>query len=309
MRGSSGLNTQSDAARSTYSKSQSRSTGAQGIVDFSACMNVDISDKYRVSRRRGITRQVSLNAHSLYPVGERYCLFVSGPNLNLLLPSLTEYETVATVTPGMRLSCFVLDGVAYWSNRAQQGKIIDGANVPWAMGDVVSNNKTRVFYDPPNGKLLGYYNGRAYIVDAQDSRIVWYSEEYGPDVFALGDSFLSFESSVIMLRPVSGGIYVGEHDRTWFLSGADPQSFIWGIVDDHMALPYSDKTAVGTMIENKWLSGGKAEVAFWLTNEGVMFGDSAGQVQNITETKIDLPTPSTAGAILVDGSTLIAQFI
>lgn len=303
----SGLYTEADPARSQYNAE------AGGLTTLAACMNVDISDQFRISRRRGITRKITSAAHSLYPIEKRYCLFVSGSNLNLLLPNMTEYLIVATVTEGLRVSCFVLDGIAYWSNGAQRGKIVNGENVPWVMGTVASTNVTRTFYDPPEGKFLGYYNGRVYIVDSQDNRIVWYSEPYAPDVFSLADSFISFESNVTMLRPVSGGIYIGESEdesgRTWFLSGDNPQSFKWIIVDSNAALPYSDKTVIGAMNGKEWISGGKTEVAFWLTNNGIMFGDSIGQVQNITEEKIDLISVSSTGAVLVDGSTLIAKFI
>jgi len=306
MRGSSGLNTQSDQARSHYSSNPSGYVGEKGIVDFSACMNIDISDKYRVSRRRAITRQATLDSHSIHPVENKYCLFVSGSNLNLLLPNFTDYVTVSTVTSGLALSCFVLDGVAYWSNGIEKGKIVDGANVSWAKGDVVSDNKTRVFYSPPLGQHLDFYNGRAYIADGP---VVWYSEDYGPDVFSLGDSFLSFESDVTMVRHVAGGVYISDSLVTWFLSGAKPSEFDWRIVDNNPALKYSDKNAIGAMVEGSWQPGGKAEVAFWLTNEGIIYGDATGNITNTSEMKIDLPAQYTTGSILIDGSALIAQFI
>jgi len=306
IKGSYGLHTQSDQERSPYSLEPSPYAGAVGLVDFSACMNVDVSDRFRISRRRAITRKIKEASHSMCPVEDKYCLFVSGSDLNLLLPSLTEYENVATVANRVRVSCFVLDGVAYWSNGIRKGKIVDGENLPWVKGDVVSDNKTRVFFDPPVGQHLDYFNGRAYVASG---KVVWYSEDYGPDVFSLGDSYLSFESDIRMVRHVAGGIYISDSFVTWFLSGSGPKDFKWKVIDDHPVLPYSDKSAVGTMTDGIYTSGGKVEVAFWLTNEGIVFGDANGQIQNISEEKFDLPSKSTQGAVLVDGSTLIAQFI
>ena len=139
--------------------------------------------------------------------------------------------------------------------------------------------------------------------------VVWYSEDYGPDIFSLGDSFLSFESDVKMVRHVAGGLYISDNLVTWFLGGTNPRDLNWRIVDDAPALPYSDKNAVGAMADGSWQPGGKTEVAFWLTNDGIVYGDASGNIQNISELKIDLPSVSTAGAILVDGTNLIAQFI
>ncbi len=306
MKGSYGLHTQSDQVRSPYSKESSPFAGELGIVDFAACMNVDISDRFRVSRRRGITRKILLDSHSLWPVENKYCLFVNEGNLNILLPGFTEYETIATVTPGIALSACVVDGIAYWSNGVEKGKVIDSENTPWVMGDVVSNNQTRQFYDPPLGQHIDFHNGQMYVAAGRE---VWYSDPYGPDVFAMGDNFLAAESTIQMIRHVTGGMYLSDSVVTWFLSGSNPKEFVWKEVDNHPVLPYSDKGAVGAMPDGVWKPGGKIEVAFWLTNEGIMFGDASGQVANISESKIDLVSTYTTGAVLVDGSALVAQFI
>ena len=310
MKGSRGLKTQTEPIRSIYSKGESGYAGAVGLTDFSACMNVDISDSNEVSRRRGMVKRVPENAHSLWPIGDG-CLFVIEDGLWLLKPGFSGYSKLATVTPG-RMTCAVVDSKAYWSNGAQKGKVVAGVNTDWVKGDVVSMNQTRIFYDPPVCRHLGYFNGRMYASNILDEKEILYSEHYGPDVFAKADSFLSLESPVAMIRPVGGGIFISEADKTWFVSGPDPKAFDWKVVDDHPALPWSDKPAVGSMQFDgsyTYVSGGKREVAFWLTNEGVMFGDADGTVYNITEDKIDLVPPYTSGAILIDGSTLIAQFI
>lgn len=299
-KGSGGLYTQSSPTRSQYTE--------DGIYDLSACLNIDISDKFRISRRRAVNNKLNLNAHSLHPINDKYCLFVSGNNLNLLLPSLTEYKTIATVTPGHKLSCCVVDDIAYWVNGVDRGKIIDYINYEWVANapDIVSSNQTRVFYDPPRGNFLGYYNGRMYIASGKE---VWYSDAYSPNIFSLGDSFLPFESAITMIRPVASGIYISESDKTWFLFGDGPENFIWKVVDNFPALPYSDKKAIGAMIENKWTSIGGSEVAFWLTNQGLMYGSSDGSVINMSNEKIDLIGVATTGAILIDGSSLIGNFI
>jgi hypothetical protein len=299
VKGSAGLNTESDQARTYYGKDASPYTGNRGLSFFSACMDIDIDDEKRISRRKGMIKRVPENALSLHVISERFLLFGADDGLFLLQAGFTGYTLIATVTPG-RVSAVTVDGVTYWTNNVQKGKIIDGVNYPWVKGTVVSDNLTRIFYDPPVGKYLAYHNGQI-LVGA--GKTIWKSEPYGPDVFAL-DDYYSLESDVSMVRPVGGGIYIADSERTFFVTGND-----WKPVDNHPALAYASTDAVGTMIEGKFTSGGKTQVAFWLTNEGVIFGDAVGNVQNITEERIDLLGPYSSGAILVDGSTLIANFI
>jgi hypothetical protein len=313
LKGSFGLRTQPDPSRSPYSQGQGGFPGQIGLVDLAACMNVDITDGNMIMRRRGTVKRVPENAHSVYEV-RPYCLFVVDDGLFLLKPGFSGYVQISTVTPAP-VCCEVVDGIGYWSNGIQKGKVVGGVNQPWVKAATVySNNQTRIFYDPPAGNILGYYNGRMYIAGiAEDRKIVRYSEAYGPDLFDFADAFLSLESAVTMVRPVAGGIYVSDSERTHFVSG-DPLKFDWKVVDNHPALPWSSKPVVGVMSMDQtgnyvYQAGGKTEVAFWLTNEGVMFGDATGNVTNITEEKIDLLPPYTSGAILVDGSTLLAQFI
>jgi len=313
LKGSSGLRTQPDPSRSPYSQGQGGFPGQIGLVDLAACMNIDITDGNMIIRRRGITKRVPENAHSVYQIGP-YCMFVVDDGLWLLKPGFSGYVQIATVTPAP-VCCEVVDGIGYWSNGIQKGKIVGGVNQPWTKAATVySNNQTRIYEDPPVGNILGYWNGRMYVAGiAEDRKIVRYSEAYGPDLFAPADGYLSLESAVTMVRPVGGGIYVSESDKTHFVSG-DQLKPDWKVIDNHPALPWSSKPAVGAMSMDQagnyvWQAGGKTEVAFWLTNEGVMFGDAVGNVTNITEEKIDLLPPYTSGAILIDGSTLLAQFI
>lgn len=303
LKGSGGLNTESDPVRSSYDPEL-------GIWDLAACVNVDISDKYRISRRKGFTRKLAGDAHSLTPIEEKYCLFCAADVLCRLEPNLTDYTPIATVTPGKRLSVVVLDGKAYWCNGHENGIVIEGINQGWTATGVVSSNMTRVFSDPPIGSLLSYYNGRMYVIEG---KIVWYSEPYGPNLFSKGDSFLSLESNIQMFRPVENGIYVSDEYSIHFLKGQQPKEFIWATVDDTPALRYSDKVLQASLMLDQSSApvlslNTAAKAATWLTNKGVCFGSSEGQITQLTERKMDLPSRYSSGATLVNGATLIGQF-
>ena len=283
LKGSGGLNTESDPARSGYDEDI-------GIWDLAACSNVDITDRNRISRRKGFTRKLAGASHSLFAVEEKYCLFVVQDALCLLLPSLTEYEVLQTgMAEGARLSVVVLDGKAYWCNGFQKGVVADGVNSEWVKGAVpASSNITRVFNGPPVGRLLAYHNGIMYVIT---DKVAWHSEPYGPDIYSLGDSFISCESLMQMFRPVSGGIYISDEHATWFLKGDNPKNFTWTQVDNRPALPYSDSPCLGTITPDQagnplFSPQGNAQAAVWLTGDGVVYGSPEGTITKITESKI-----------------------
>lgn len=304
LKGSGGLNTETDPIRSGYDP-------AIGVWDFAACVNIDISDKFRISRRKGFTRKLAGNSHSLVAIEDKYCLFCVSDVLCRLESNLTDYSPIAVVTPDKRLSVIILDSKVYWCNGREKGIVIDGINHEWtAATSLVSSNVTRVFNDPPIGHLLAYHNGRIYVVDG---KIVWYSEPYGPNLFSKGDCFISLESNIQMIRPVDGGIYISDEYSTWFLKGQHPKEFVWNKIEDTPALPYSaepiqaritiDQTGLPVLSLNM-----SSMAAIWSTNKGICFGTSDGQITRLTERKIDLPDEYSSGACLVNGATLIGQF-
>lgn len=300
--GTSGLRTESDPARSVYNAD----TG--GLRDLAACMNVDVSDAGRLSRRKGMTKLVEASTHSLFPVMDQYLLCVQGDALSVIGADLSTVTPIRNVTPGARMSFCLLDDTVYYVNGFEIGKVVDRVSKPWvAPAEVVGHNVTRQFSSPPIGQRVAYFDGRMYIAQG---KAIWYSEAYGPDLFSMGDSFLSFESTITMLRPVAGGLYVSDEHDTWFLAGTDPAAFTWRKVDNLPTLPFSDITAIGTMVLTS--SGdytfipGKVESAFWLTLQGVIFGGPTGEIDKITDSKIDLPNNEySSGACLINGSTLI----
>lgn len=301
LRGSGGLNTESDPVRSGYDPEI-------GVGDLAACSNIDISDRRRISRRKGFTRKLTGNVHSLTAVNNQYCIFCVEDALCRLESSLVDYTPIATVTPNSPMSVVILDNKVYWVNRYEKGVVIDGINQEWTATPLVSSNKTRVFADPPLGSLLAYHNGVMYVVDG---KTIWHSEPYAPDHFVKADSFLSFESDVQMIRPVEAGIYISDAYRVWFLRGNTPRELGWNTVDDAPAFSHSDAELHGNFILDQAglpILRGSAKAAVWLTKKGVCYGGSDGTIIQLTERKIDLPGQYTSGACLVNGATLISQF-
>lgn len=300
-RGTTGLRTENDPVRSAYNKK----TG--GLSDLAACMDIDVSDARRPSRRKGKKRLITGNWHSLFPVNDQYCLMVQDDALSVTSDLVTA-TGIRNVTVGARVSYCLLDNTVYYVNGFEIGQVNNQISSPWVKpNELISNNKTRIFQGPPIGQRIAYYKGRMYI--AQGDKI-WYSEPYGPDLWSMSDSFLPFESVTKMVRPVAGGLYISDEYDTWFLAGAGPGDFNWDKVDPLPALPWSDSEMLGTMMMTKsgdyMFISGKVVSACWMTAQGLVYGGPTGSIEKITEGKIDLPgNEYTSGATGINGTTLI----
>ena len=112
--GSTGLNNKIDPARLRYDSKT-------GVQELAACVNVEIDDARRVSRRKGCTKRVSGDCHSLWSDGAD-CMVVKDDALCVLH---TDYSTtpIRSVTPGARVSYCQVDNVIYYANGFERGKV------------------------------------------------------------------------------------------------------------------------------------------------------------------------------------------
>jgi len=102
-------------------------------ADLQAAVNVDIDDAGRISRRRGTTLRLAGATHSLWADGRgQNCLAVQGTNLlRVRAAGAGAYatDTLRTdLTPGARMACWGLNGLAYYMNGHQAGVVQEGAS-------------------------------------------------------------------------------------------------------------------------------------------------------------------------------------
>jgi len=287
FRGSNGLNVKTDPTRIPFDP-------GTGIQDLAVAVNVDHDRTGRVSRRKGFAATAITTAvHSLWCDGGP-CLLVSGSSLCLLSPSYTT-QTLATVTAGARMSYFKLESRSYWMNGFEKGYIEASANNAWVGSAYVGPDKTRQFSDPPIGHRIAYEHGRVWI--AQGS-VVWYSEPYSLNDFDLARDFLPFESRMVMLRPVKGGVFFSDSQRTYFGAGADPRSMELLPVSESPAIEGTDQPL--DMV--KFGDGSNAGLgAIWTAKNGVCVGMPTGQVVNLTYKKLTYPSALKGASICFDG--------
>lgn len=298
--GSDGLNTRIDPARLKYNPKT-------GIADLAASKNVDIDDTRRISRRKGFTKQVAVNSHSIWCDGGP-CLFVAGDALCILHSDLKTYTPLRNVQPGARMRCVQVDDVAYYCNGYQAGRVADGLSMSWVMDDDYYGAETKKeFSDPMIGTDIAYHSSRIWIVEGDTA---WHSEPFGFNLFNLAKNYFKFDSPLRMIRPVRDGIFFSSETATFFYRGTgDPKEYVKTTVVDYPAAEYSDVKLYGKLVfyRNGGLSVDKnpGEVsAMWMSQKGVCYGGYDGTFRNLSQDKLVSPSAVSGSSLVHDGKFL-----
>lgn len=144
--------------------------------------------------------------------------------------------------------------------------------------DLQSPLDTQFLQAPPPGHLIACYRGRLYVgVD----QWLFPSEPYGYELFDLR-GYLPFDSRLSLVAPVDDGLYVATQTQTWFLAGRGPDEFEAILKAPYGAVLGSLAYAPASLVKQAQ-NQGEAQVAFWLTPQGVCLGLNGGQLINLTQ--------------------------
>lgn len=148
---------------------------------------------------------------------------------------------------------------------------------------------------PPPGRIIRYYKGRLYIVDA--SGTCWYTDEFALDHIKPADNYLQFPNPQVIMEPTSDGIYFADDYRTDFYLGADPKDFT--------VIPVFE---YGGVLGTGRRDPGNAKIVTWFSKRGQVIAGPGGEARNIQEEHVATEI-ATAGASLIREQDGIKQFI
>ena len=289
FRKTTGLNTLIDPVDLDFS---------EGVQELAVAADVEISDKGRLSRRKGYTSLLSGSYHSLF-CANGPCICVSGTTL-YLVASDYSLTSVATVTENATISACQVNDQLFWMNGYEKGYIKDDSNHDWEMLSYVGPTTYKTLTDPPIGTIVRYYNGRIYIV--QDGAL-WISEPYNYNAFDLTRGIIPFSDQIIMVQPVSDGIFLSTNKSIFFLSGSGPLDFEITQLTNYPAIAGTDTNFFGNFLTFQdgttliTKSGDKATM--FLTTKGICGGFTNGKFVNLTEDKIDILPKGLSGSGIV----------
>lgn len=148
---------------------------------------------------------------------------------------------------------------------------------------------------PPYLQCLRYAFGRIWGVSG---KYVYYSEPLQYDRFKKGNIF-RFDQDIVLLAPVTDGMFIASASKTSFLAGRDPSKMTMGHTVGVGAIPGTYGTGMvaggGYQVSRK-LS--QIETAFWSSTAGAAMGVQGGHILYLTDGQNDL-YPRSQGASLV----------
>lgn len=139
---------------------------------------------------------------------------------------------------------------------------------------------------PPAGSKIVYYRGRIYILVGN---ILYWTEPLRFGQVNMAKNYLVLPANCTMLAAVQEGLYVA-CDKTYFLSGRDPDQFQILLVADYGA---PNTFPVSTSGTNMGLES-EDVVAVWMSQNGLVMGNGLGQVSNLTQKRIAMAKYATA---------------
>lgn len=153
--------------------------------------------------------------------------------------------------------------------------------------------ETRGVSRPPVGRLIRDYKGRVYIADGDG--MVWYSDVFRYDHFRLDEGYLMFPDPVVLMEPVTAGIFFATDKVTWFYGGSPEEGFEIRQVFDYGAV-------FGTGVRRDDGS------VMWQSQRGAVKGAPDGSARNEQEKHV-APDHATAGAAIIREENGMQQFI
>lgn len=299
FKGSSGLNTKLDPTRIKFDP-------RTGVSDLAVCVNIDIDDSGRISRRKGFTATSRTESwHSLFSCGA-YALGVSGNALAVLEPNMAR-TNIRNVTVGAKMS-FVRDtdgtqDVIYYANGYEQGKVIDKLSYSWTANDYVGPTSRKEIYDPPIGHILEVRNLRMFIAEGST---LWYSEPGTLSQFRLAANYFGYPNRLRMVQAVEGGLWISDSESVYFLGGSiAPALQEMPIQIKKCDCPVIEGTNVEAPASRIGLDGLSGIVTIFTTTKGVCIGSMDGTLVPVTEHKVEIPSGLSGSAVYRDGKYIV----
>lgn len=282
-----GLNTVLDPVRLTQQREK-------GNLDLAQAVNINIDGSGRISRRKGYTRRLEGNYHSLFGIGDS-CLAVKNSTLVLIDKDYTE-TNIVEVNSDNPMSYVTVNDKTYFMNGVDKGYVLGRSYYPWEFLRYIGPITNKTLSDPPIGTLIEIFNGRIYVV--KDS-VVWYSERFSYGAFDLSRSYIQLPSyKVRMIRGVKDGIFLGTDKEVIFLEGNTPDEFSFRRVLDSGVIEKSDVKVEGEILGENDIQG--EEFIIFITDKGICAGFSGGRLLNLTQRKVNLPKGFTGAGIVMN---------
>lgn len=278
-----------------------------GPSELERAINVDLDDAGQLRRRRGFTKRIDGDFHSLREVAGKTFVVRSGT-----LHRVREDLTLQAITGvGPSPVCYTeVDGAVYFCSGGASGVVErDDSLSPWGKTDgqgrwhspVLHPTETlgevagRLLGDPLRATCLETYRGRIYMAAG---KTLWATELYNYHFVDRTRNFMQFEHAITLVMAVDDGLYVGTTGGLYFIKGILGQFQLSQITGDAV-LPGSGQFVPTELIHpharSQAMPTGSAAV--FLTAGGIIAGFDGGTCYNLTSGTMVFPQGVRAAAL------------
>ena len=279
-----------------------------GARDLSTAINVDLDDDGQLHRRRGCTRVVTGNFHSLFQSTSGVVYGVKDNVLGIINP---DYSFVAlqsgigsNYNDGLLgLSYAQIGDDIYFSSATNAGIIrTKAAQVSqWGPSQdiwyspVVNPTATlpavrgKLLGPPPLATTIVYFRSRIYLAAG---RTLWATEPFAYGLVDKTRNFIQFDADITLLAAVADGVYVGTTEGLWFLDGPFEKMGRKRVMDSGVIV--GSLSYVPAELANPPQVGVNADTevmvsAMFMTTRGICVAMDGGRAYNLTESKFFFP--------------------
>jgi hypothetical protein len=281
--GATGLNTVESPERIAWQRG--------GVSDLQAAVNVTIDSSRMVKTRPGSLLLQSGDCHSLYSDGN-VCFVMMGTALYGVAADGSLTGIRSGMTAGARTAFWTVGERTYYCNGFENGVILGNTSSTWPVGTYTGPESNRQFSAAPVGHHLALFGSRMFI---SEGRVLWWSEPHDVYLYNLAESFVQFRTKILMIRPVTAGLFISTEKRVVFLrgnQGNNPKSFTLETVTDFPAIEWTD-TGYYNAVEVGFEDTGLSSV--WATKFGAFAGLSSGGYYSLNRDKVVYPDSSCSG--------------
>jgi len=254
---------------------------------LSVATNVKLDATGRVSCRNGYTPKQSGEFHSLFR-DTGACLVCRGTAL-FIVNSDADIVGLRSGMSGDRVSCAQVNDRIYYANGTNMGFVLAGQSYPWRTDTYQGPETMREYSAVPVGKHIAFHAGRIFIF--VDDTLYW-TELHKHGMLNKARNHKRFKSRGLMIKSVSGGLFISDQQGQYFLSGNNPHKFSFQQVASYPATEWSEATHLIPAPDIGLESPGLC--AMWMSGRGACVGLPDGSFFNMTEQNVKIPAGCTA---------------